>query len=171
MLMHRVRAVVMIAAATAALGLAACGDSGDTTAQSSSTTAAPDASGSATGGSDASGAAVDPNAPTTTDPSATAVPGPRLPAATSVPPSKAAPSIAGTRCDTANGPEGALRVVIFPGGSVDCGTVMPVARTYGPTISTGRNRTVDGWSCGPSQTTGVLARCTRGESSFGFIPQ
>ncbi|MGU3290973.1 hypothetical protein [Williamsia sp. M5A3_1d] len=169
---HRVRAAVMIAAAAATVGLAACGDSGDTTASGSSSVAATSASDpSATGSASAPSEAIDPNAPTSTDPSATAVPGPRLPAATSIPPSKAAPEIAGTRCDTANGPEGALRVVIFPGGSVDCGTVMPVARTYGPTISTGRNRTVDGWSCGPSQTAGVLARCTRGESSFGFIPQ
>ncbi|MGJ0118936.1 hypothetical protein ACQ7HM_07000 [Williamsia sp. MIQD14] len=173
MRIHRVRAaVVTVAAAAVTLGLAACGD-GDTTSSGSSSVAANSASNPSagtSGGSDSS-AAIDPNAPATTDPSATAVPGPRLPAATSIPPSKAAPSIEGTRCDTANGPEGALRVVIFPGGSVDCGTVMPVARAYGPTISTGRNRTVDGWSCGPSQTTGVLARCTRGESSFGFIPQ
>ena len=111
------------------------------------------------------------DAPTSTDPSARAVPGPRLPSATSVPPSKEGPSIEGTRCDTANGPEGALRVVIFPGGSADCGAVMPVARTFGPLISTGRNQDVDGWSCGPSQTTGVLAKCTKGSDAFGFLPQ
>ena len=140
-----------------------CGsDSGDVAGTVSSTADAP-------APAPTSSSAVE--TPTSTDPSAQTVPGPRLPAATSVPPSKEGPSIEGTRCDTANGPEGALRVVIFPGGSADCGAVMPVARTFGPLISTGRNQDVDGWSCGPSQTTGVLAKCTKGSDSFGFLPQ
>lgn len=110
-------------------------------------------------------------APTSTNPSAQTVPGPQLPSATSVPPSKEAPTIGGTRCDTVNGPDGALRVVVFSSGSADCGVVMPVARTFGPLIATGRNQDVGGWSCGPSQTTGVLAKCTKGSDAFGFVPQ
>ncbi|WP_299569096.1 hypothetical protein [uncultured Williamsia sp.] len=153
-----------VAVVGGALLLGGCGaDSGDVAGTVSST--AGTATTAATSPSSVS------DAPTSTDPSATAVPGPRLPAATSVPASKEGPAIAGTRCDTANGPEGALRVVIFPGGSADCGAVMPVARTFGPLIATGRDQDVDGWSCGPSQTTGVLAKCTKGSDSFGFLPQ
>lgn len=141
--------------------LGGCGsDSGDVAGTVSSTSVET---------SETSSAVVD--APTSTNPSAQTVPGPQLPSATSVPPSKEAPTIGGTRCDTVNGPDGALRVVVFPGGSADCGTVMPVARDFGPLISAGRDQDVDGWSCGLSQTTGVLARCTRGADAFGFVPQ
>ncbi|MGZ8178099.1 hypothetical protein ACXVUM_09215 [Williamsia sp. SKLECPSW1] len=150
-----------VAAMAGAVLLGGCGsDSGDV-AGTVSSTAAPSA--------EQASSTVD--APTSTDPDAQSVPGPRLPAATSVPESKEAPTVDGTRCDTANGPEGALRVVVFPGGSADCGTVMPVARKYGPLISSGRNQDVDGWNCGPSQITGVLARCTKGSDAFGFLPQ
>ena len=150
---------VAVVAGAALLG--GCGsDSGDVagTASSTTETAAPTSSTVS-------------DAPTSTNPSAQTVPGPRLPSATSVPPSKEAPTVGGARCDTVNGPDGALRVVVFPGGSADCGAVMPVARTFGPLIYTGRNQDVDGWNCGPSQTTGVLAKCTKGSDSFGFLPQ
>jgi hypothetical protein len=153
---------VVVAALGGVALLGGCGsDSGDVSGVVSSTATL----------SSAVAASSPTDTPTSTNPSAEAVPGPRLPSATSVPPSKEAPTIDGARCDTVNGPDGALRVVVFPGGSADCGTVMPVARTFGPLISTGRNQDVDGWSCGPSQTTGVLAKCTKGSNSFGFVPQ
>ncbi|GGF19316.1 hypothetical protein [Williamsia phyllosphaerae] len=165
---------LLCAAAALTVGLGACGD-GDSSTASGSSSSAVGATGtpasSAPGASSAQAPPLDPDAPSTTDPSAEAVPGPQLPPAASVPPSKQAPNIAGARCDTANGPEGPLRVVVFPGGSAGCGVVMPVAKKYGPLISTGRNQTVDGWDCGPSQTAGVLAKCTRGSDSFGLIPQ
>ncbi|MBT0567390.1 hypothetical protein [Williamsia sp. CHRR-6] len=110
-------------------------------------------------------------APAGSDPDAETVPGPNLPPAQNVPPGKQAPVIAGIRCDTANGPEGALRVIVFPGSRVGCAVVMPVARSYGPLISTGRPQQVAGWSCDLSSTPGVLARCARGGDSFGFVPQ
>ncbi|GAA2058168.1 hypothetical protein [Williamsia deligens] len=157
--------VLSLAAVAAGLLLAGCGsDSGEVAGTVSSTSSA------ATASSPASAESTAIEAPTSTDPSAQAVPGPRLPAATSIPASKEEPTVDGTRCDTANGPEGALRVVILS-GATDCGTVMPVARRFGPLISTGRNQDVGGWSCGPSQTTGVLAKCTRGDAAFGFLPQ
>ena len=166
---------LLCAAAALTVALGACGDSDSSTASGGGSSSAADTSNapaaSQPGSSSASGPTIDPNAPETTDPNAEAVPGPQLPPATAVPPSKQSPNIEGTRCDTANGPEGALRVVVFPGGSAGCGVVMPVAKKYGPMISTGRNQTVDGWNCGPSQTAGVLAKCTRGSDSFGFIPQ
>lgn len=166
---------LLCAAAALTVGLGACGDSDSSTASGASSSSVADTTdapvSSAPGVPSSSAPALDPDAPTTTDPNAEAVPGPQLPAATAVPPSKQGPNIVGTRCDTANGPEGALRVVVFPDGSAGCGVVMPVARKYGPMISTGRNQTVDGWNCGPSQTAGVLAKCTRGSDSFGLIPQ
>ncbi|MBJ7291411.1 hypothetical protein [Williamsia sp.] len=165
---------LLCAAAALTVVLGACGDSDSSTASGGSSSAVDTtdvAASAAPGSSSTPGPALDPDAPSTTDPNAEAVPGPQLPPATAVPPSKQGPNIVGTRCDTANGPEGALRVVVFPGGSAGCDVVMPVAKKYGPMISTGRNQTVDGWSCGPSQSAGVLAKCTRGSDSFGLIPQ
>ncbi len=99
---------------------------------------------------------------------APAVPGPSLPPATSVPDSKKLPDVEGTRCETVNGPDGALQVIIFPGGSVDCAVVMPIAKEYSPKIATGSPQQIAGWDCGPSQTRGVLSRCTKGSDAFGF---
>ncbi len=169
-------AALVSATAAITIGLGACGDSDSTAtggvgpSSASSSGATTSAAGSATP-SGSTAPTIDPDAPSTTDPNAEAVPGPQLPPATAVPPSKRGPNIVGARCDTANGPEGALRVVIFPGGSAGCPTVMPVAKKYGPMISSGRDQTVDGWNCGPSQTPGVLAKCARGADSFGFVPQ
>lgn len=48
---------------------------------------------------------------------------------------------------------------------------MPVAQAYAPSIASGSPQTVQGWECGPSQTRGVLSRCTRGDDTFGFMPE
>lgn len=85
-----------------------------------------------------------------------------------MPDSKKLPRVEGARCETVNGPDGALHVIIFPGGSVDCGVVMPIAKEYSPKIATGSPQQVNGWDCGPSQTRGVLSRCTKGNDAFGF---
>ncbi len=167
------RTAVLLGAVTVlAAGIGACGESDSTATGDGSSSSATGTDDAPAGGNPSStAAALDPDAPSTTDPGATAVPGPRLPPAVRVPLSKRAPNIVGTRCETAGGPEGALRVVIFPGASASCGVVMPVAKKYGPLISTGRDQAVGGWDCGPSQTQGVLAKCSRGSDSFGLVPQ
>ncbi|SIR96169.1 hypothetical protein [Williamsia sterculiae] len=151
-------------AAAVTLTVVACGDdTGGTSAQSAGSSTATVASSS--GSSPESATSSD-----QPDPDARAVPGPTLPPATSVPPSKEAPNISGTRCGTANGPEGALRVVVLSGTS-GCDVVMPVATEFGPKIALAKPATINGWECGPSETEGVLARCTKGDDAFGFLPE
>ncbi|GAB2638257.1 hypothetical protein GCM10027169_02740 [Gordonia jinhuaensis] len=147
-----------------ALALSACGDDSTASAPATSTAAAPATSAATT--TDAPGA---PSAAPDRD-DATTVAGPRLPPATSIPASRQSPTIAGRRCGEAGGPEGALRVVIVE-GTATCAQVMPVARAFGPRIALARNETVDGWQCGPSETVGVLANCSRGDDTFGFVSQ
>ncbi|WP_143696025.1 hypothetical protein [Williamsia sp. 1138] len=140
--------------------LTACGGDDSTASETPSDTSPP-----------ASAATTDPSPSRTAsaeNSNAPAVPGPSLPPATSIPDSKKLPDVEGTRCETVNGPDGALHVIIFPGGSVDCAVVMPIAKEYGPKIATGSPQQVSGWDCGPSQTRGVLSRCTKGSDAFGF---
>lgn len=75
----------------------------------------------------------------------------------------------GVTCGAVRGPEGALRVVIFGAGSAQCALVMPVAEQFAPSIAAARTVTIDGWECGPSQTIGVLARCSKDTANFGFV--
>lgn len=82
------------------------------------------------------------------------------------------PSIVGTRCDVVRGPDGGMRIVTFSGA--DCATAMPIAQDYGARLRTGQPQQetdINGWKCGPSQTTGLLARCAKGDASFGFMPE
>ncbi|WP_026303794.1 hypothetical protein [Jongsikchunia kroppenstedtii] len=97
--------------------------------------------------------------------------GPNLPAATSVPSDKAEPTISGKKCGQTRGPDGALQVVIFPGSHVGCSDAMAVAGAFGPLMSQGTDQKVKGWDCGPSQIAGVLAKCTKGSDTFGFLTQ
>ncbi len=99
---------------------------------------------------------------------APAVPGPSLPPATSIPESKRLPDLGGTRCDTVNGPDGTLHVVILGDGSIDCAVAMKIAKEYAPMIATGKAQQVHGWDCGPSQTRGVLSRCIMGTDTIAF---
>lgn len=157
----------LVIATSAALTLGSCG--GDDSTASGTSSAAPSSGSAAIGSSfPADPDATSSSTPSTENSNAPAVPGPSLPPATSIPDSKRLPAIDGVRCETVNGPDGALQVVIFTGGSVDCATVMPVAREYGPKIATGIPQQVRGWQCSPSQTRGVLSRCTRGSDAFGF---
>lgn len=73
------------------------------------------------------------------------------------------------QCGKISGPDGALRVLIVS-GSLNCSTAMELAKEYGPKIATGEPQTVNGWKCGPSQTTGVLASCTKDDAEVTFAP-
>ena len=159
-------AAPLVIAAGAVLTLVACG--GDESTSSGDTSVAPISGSAAIGSGSPSGSGPTSSRTTTENSNAPAVPGPSLPPATSIPDSKRLPAIEGVRCESVNGPDGALQVVIFTGSSVDCAAVMPVAREYGPKIATGTPQQVSGWDCGPSQTRGVLSRCTRGSDAFGF---
>ncbi|PHV68870.1 hypothetical protein CSW57_01140 [Williamsia muralis] len=151
----------------AVVTLAACGGD-DSTASGNSSTAPSSGNASIGSSSPAESGATSSRTTSTENSNAPAVPGPSLPPATSIPDSKRLPAIEGARCETVNGPDGALQVVIFAGSNVDCAAVMPVAKEYGPKIATGTPQQVSGWECGPSQTRGVLSRCTRGSDAFGF---
>ncbi|ETD33148.1 hypothetical protein [Williamsia sp. D3] len=157
----------LVIATGAVVTLSACGGDNSTAPGNSSTA---QSSGSAATGSSspAEPGSTSSRTPSTENSNAPAVPGPSLPPATSIPDSKRLPAIEGVRCETVNGPDGALQVVIFAGSGVDCAAVMPVAKEYGPKIATGTPQQVSGWDCGPSQTRGVLSRCTRGSDAFGF---
>jgi hypothetical protein len=145
----------MAIAVGAAGMLAACGGD-DSTASQNSPSAPGSTDMSASSTADESSATSAPTSATENS-NAPAVPGPSLPPATSIPESKRLPSVEGVRCETVNGPDGALQVVIFTGSNVDCPAVMPVAKAYGPKIATGAPQQVSGWDCGPSQTRGVLS--------------
>ena len=145
------------------MALTAC--SGDDSAQSDDSTAG-SASAATTDTSAApasqTGIAVSQNS------NAPAVPGPSLPPATSIPESKLLPDLDGTRCDTVNGPDGTLQVIILDDSSIDCAAAMPIAKEYAPMIATGKPQQVQGWDCGPSQTSGVLSNCTKDATRSPF---
>lgn len=152
-----------IVAGGVAMALTAC--SGDDSAQSdapstSSAQAVAEETSAATPSATGSAAVQNSNAP--------AVPGPSLPPATSIPESKLLPGVDGARCDTVNGPDGALQVIILEGSSIDCAVAMPIAEDYAPMIATGKPQQVQGWDCGPSQTRGVLSSCTKGADTISF---
>ena len=145
------------------MALTACSD--DDSAQSddsasSSAPAAASATSVTTPSSTGSAAVQNSNAP--------AVPGPSLPPATSIPESKLLPGLDGARCDTVNGPDGALHVIVLEGSSIDCSVAMPIAAEYAPMIATGKPQQVQGWDCGPAQTRGVLSSCTKGADTIAF---
>ncbi len=76
---------------------------------------------------------------------------------------------AGESCGQAKGPDGSLRIKIVE-GDLDCSTAESVAKEYSPKIATGQPQTVNGWDCGPSQTTGELSRCTKDDQAFALVP-
>ncbi|HEY9316082.1 hypothetical protein [Williamsia sp.] len=152
-----------VVAGALAVCLVACSDD---SAQSDGTTSASPGQSVATDTSAAPPSKTD--SPVSQNSNAPAVPGPSLPPATSIPESKLLPALGGTRCDTVNGPDGTLHVVILGDGSIDCAVAMPIAKAYSPMIATGKTQQVQGWDCGPSQTRGVLSRCTMGADTIAF---
>ncbi|GAB92305.1 hypothetical protein [Gordonia rhizosphera] len=74
-----------------------------------------------------------------------------------------------TECGKTPGPDGALRILILA-GDLTCDTAEQIAAEYGPMIATGRPQTVSGWDCGPSETPGVLATCSKDGQEFGLAP-
>ncbi|MFW0789606.1 hypothetical protein [Gordonia sp. CPCC 205333] len=110
------------------------------------------------------------SAPTTTSSTAASTVGGRKPAAppSSIPAERQTSVVAGTQCGLTKGPDGALTIVILD-GKVTCDTAKKIAGEYGPKIATGANQTVSGWDCGPTQTSGVLAKCVKGDDAFGLV--
>lgn len=100
------------------------------------------------------------------NPSAPVVGGPKPASPTA---SEAEPEAGHTQCGTTNGPDGSLRIVILE-GRLSCDTAKQIATEYSPKIATGAAQTVSGWSCGPSQTAGVLASCSNDGKAFGLVP-
>ncbi|AZG46718.1 ABC transporter substrate-binding protein [Gordonia insulae] len=139
--LHRI--VLVLAAGVLGLALAACGSE-----QESSTPS----QGAATTVSE--------------NPSASVVGGPK-PAS---PTTSVADDHAGhTECGTTKGPDGALRIIVLE-GALDCATAEQVATHYGPKIATGQPQQVSGWDCGPSETAGILAACSKDDQEFGLAP-
>lgn len=115
-------------------------------------------------------------------PSASGVPGP--PADRSVPvvggvspkaPASPPPTTRSTtaddkECGMTGGPDGALHVRLA-GGDVTCETAMSIAKEYSPLIASGKTQTVSGWTCGPSDTSGELSRCTKDDQVIAFSVQ
>lgn len=141
------RLIVTGAAVAAVLGVAACGGTESADVPTASSTSVADSTVSA--GS-----------------SAVAVPGPKPRPASAVP---ADEQVAGEKCGTTKGPDGALQIVVTQ-GSLNCGTAKQIAGEYGPKIATGEPQTVSGWRCAPSQTEGELATCTKGGDAFSLAP-
>ncbi|NMO05189.1 hypothetical protein HH308_28625 [Gordonia sp. TBRC 11910] len=105
----------------------------------------------------------------TTNPDASTVAGPK-PAAppSSIPAGKQTSVVAGKQCGLTKGPDGALTIVILEGG-VTCDVAKTVATVYGPKIASGSEQQISGWTCGPTQTAGVLAKCVKGDDAFGLV--
>ncbi|WAC57890.1 hypothetical protein [Gordonia sp. SL306] len=74
-----------------------------------------------------------------------------------------------TQCGTTKGPDGSLRILILQ-GDLSCDTAQQVATQYSPKIATGQPQRVSGWQCGPSETAGILASCSKGDQEFGLAP-
>ncbi|MYR07414.1 hypothetical protein GTV32_14350 [Gordonia sp. SID5947] len=74
-----------------------------------------------------------------------------------------------TQCGVTKGPDGSLRIVVLQ-GDLTCDTAKQVATEYSPKIATGQPQQVSGWQCGPSETAGILASCTKGDQEFGLAP-
>lgn len=74
-----------------------------------------------------------------------------------------------TTCGTVAGPDGALRVLVLA-GNVGCATAKKIGIEYSPKISTGTQQRVSGWTCGPSEVSGILAACQSGDKVIGFTP-
>ncbi|GAA1482430.1 hypothetical protein GCM10009624_28700 [Gordonia sinesedis] len=74
-------------------------------------------------------------------------------------------------CGKSSGPDGPLRVIVRD-DDVTCADAQRLAEQYGPKIATGQPQTIDGWSCKPSSTPGVLASCGRGDDDddIAFAP-
>lgn len=102
------------------------------------------------------------------DRSVPVVAGPNPARSSTTSPSASTP-VADEHCGAAKGPDGALEVHLIA-GDVTCDTAMAIAKEYSPLIATGKAQSVSGWDCGPSQTTGELARCTRDGQVFAFLP-
>ncbi len=108
-------------------------------------------------------------APAAASTSAVTVAGPKpAPPPASIPAEKETSVVSGTQCGLTKGPDGALTIVILE-GSVTCDTAKKIAADYGPKIATGTEQKVSDWTCGPTQTTGVLAKCVKGSDAFGLV--
>lgn len=106
----------------------------------------------------------------TTESGVAVVPGPnpsKLPPAPSVPADRQVPDIPGTKCGPTRGPDGALELVVLR-GHVSCDTAKKVAQEYGPMIAMAKKQTVQGWTCGPSESANILAACAKGDDAFVF---
>lgn len=83
--------------------------------------------------------------------------------------------MSGENCGLTRGPDGALKIVIFPGSHINCSDATAVANAFSPHMASGTQQSVQGWDCGPSQIAGVLAKCTRtstaagGSDTIGFL--
>ncbi len=99
------------------------------------------------------------------------VPGPNpskaAPPPASVPADRQVPDVPGTKCGPTRGPDGALELVVLR-GHVNCDTAKKVAKEYGPMIASGQKQTVQGWTCGPSDSANILAACAKGDDAFVF---
>ncbi|MBM7368308.1 hypothetical protein [Gordonia hydrophobica] len=73
-------------------------------------------------------------------------------------------------CGATKGPDGALYIHIVE-GDLTCDVAKSIAKEYGPLIATGAPQTVSGWDCGPSNTAGEMARCTKGSQAFALMVQ
>ena len=99
------------------------------------------------------------------------VPGPNpskaAPPPASVPADRQVPDVPGTKCGPTRGPDGALELVVLR-GHVSCDTAKKVANEYGPMIASAQKQTVQGWTCGPSDSANILAACAKGDDAFVF---
>lgn len=109
-------------------------------------------------------------APTSTSGGVAVVPGPnpsKIASPTSIPADRHVPDVPGTKCGATRGPDGALELIVLK-GRVSCTTAKKVAQEYGPMIATGKKQTVQGWTCGPSESENILAACAKGDDAFVF---
>lgn len=105
------------------------------------------------------------------DASVPVVAGPKPKTSASPEPTGESVSADGTKtCGATKGPDGALYIHIVD-GDLSCDTAKTIAKEYGPLIATGAPQTVSGWDCGPSDTAGELARCTKGSQAFALMVQ
>ncbi|QKT05972.1 hypothetical protein HUN08_01275 [Gordonia sp. X0973] len=128
-----------------------------------------DATNSAASSAGATASSSDASPSASTDNGIAVVPGPNPnnSGPTSIPAERVVPDVPGTKCGPAQGPDGALELVILK-GNVSCDTAKGVAKEYGPLIATGQKQDVKGWTCGPSDAENILAACAKGDDAFVF---
>ncbi|MDL9938865.1 hypothetical protein QSJ18_19130 [Gordonia sp. ABSL1-1] len=147
------RGILTLAVGAAGLSLVGCGSERDVTADSSTA-------------SNAVSAPASEDRPSTSPP---VVGGPKPRSTTAAESVSTEDEGAGQTCGQIPGPDGALRILVLAGG-VTCADAKELGKEYGPKIVTGKQQSVSGWTCGPSELEGILAACVKGQQVVGFTP-